>query len=37
MDKTGMVTVPQGPGIGVSVDLQRVDNLTVRKEVLEAK
>jgi O-succinylbenzoate synthase len=37
MDQTGMVTVPQAPGIGVTVDVNRVENLTVRKEVVEAK
>ena len=31
MDATGMVRVPlDGPGIGVTVDVDRVDNLTVR-------
>jgi O-succinylbenzoate synthase len=35
MDSTGMVTVPlDKPGIGVDVDLDRVENLTVRAHVL---
>jgi O-succinylbenzoate synthase len=35
MDSTGMVTVPlDRPGIGVDVDLDRVENLTVRAHVL---
>ena len=37
MDATGMVTVPTGPGIGVSVDLDRVERLTVRKETLTSR
>ncbi|MBI4501315.1 MAG: o-succinylbenzoate synthase [Gemmatimonadetes bacterium] len=37
MDHNGMVTVPTGPGIGVTVDVNRVDNLTVKKEVVGAK
>ena len=37
MDKQGMVTVPTGPGLGISVDLGRVDDLTVKKETLSAK
>ena len=32
-----MVTVPSGPGIGVTVDVNRVDNLTTRKETLPAR
>ena len=36
MDAHGMVRVPlDGPGIGVTVDVDRVDNLTVRSQVLE--
>jgi O-succinylbenzoate synthase len=35
MDADGMVHVPLGrPGIGVSVDMDRVENLTVRREEL---
>lgn len=35
MDADGMVRVPKDcPGIGVTVDTDRVDNLTVRREVL---
>ncbi|MDB4873727.1 MAG: o-succinylbenzoic acid synthetase [Gemmatimonadetes bacterium] len=35
MDVDGMVQVPlDGPGIGVTVDLDRVDGLTVRREVI---
>lgn len=30
MDGDGMVTVPQRPGIGVTVDTDLVDDLTVR-------
>jgi O-succinylbenzoate synthase len=34
MDADGMVHVPLGkPGIGVTVDVDRVDDLTVRREV----
>jgi O-succinylbenzoate synthase len=33
----GMVTVPlDRPGIGVAVDVDRIDDLTVRREVLGA-
>ena len=32
MDGDGMVTVPQRPGIGVTVDTDLVDGLTVRSE-----
>jgi o-succinylbenzoate synthase len=32
MDADGMVHVPTGAGIGVSVDVDRIDNLTVRRE-----
>jgi O-succinylbenzoate synthase len=34
MSKDGMVTVPTAPGIGVTVDVNRVDDLTVRTERL---
>jgi O-succinylbenzoate synthase len=35
MDANGMVTVPlEQPGLGVTVDVDRIDNLTVRTEVL---
>jgi O-succinylbenzoate synthase len=36
MDEQGMVTVPSGPGIGVEVDLDRIDDLTVRSETVSA-
>jgi O-succinylbenzoate synthase len=36
MDAEGMVHVPRGAGIGVSVDVDRVDDLTVRREVLDS-
>ncbi len=32
----GLMSVPGGPGIGVSPDLERIEALTVRKEVFEA-
>jgi o-succinylbenzoate synthase len=32
----GMVTVPRGVGIGVQVDIDRVDDLTVRREEVKA-
>ncbi len=35
MSSDGMVTVPATSGIGINVDHGRVDNLTVRREVLE--
>lgn len=35
MDKNGMVTVPfNRPGMGVTVDLDRIENLTVRSETI---
>jgi hypothetical protein len=35
MDATGLVEVPYGRiGLGVSVDVDRVDDLTVRKRLL---
>ena len=35
MDATGMVKVPlDEPGLGVTVDTDRVDNLTARSEVV---
>lgn len=38
MDHEGMITVPhEKPGIGVAVDADRVDNLTVRSETLFAR
>jgi O-succinylbenzoate synthase len=38
MDDAGMVRVPrERPGIGVEVDLGRVENLTVRRELLSAR
>lgn len=37
MNEQGMVPVPrQQPGIGVTVDADRIDNLTVRREALRA-
>jgi O-succinylbenzoate synthase len=37
MDAHGMVHVPSGrPGIGVEVNVARVDNLTVRTQTLRA-
>lgn len=38
MDATGMVAVPRDrPGLGVAVDRDRVDDLTVRSEILTAR
>jgi len=37
MDRQGMVTVPTTPGIGVTPDLNRIENLTTRLETLNAK
>ena len=35
MDADGMVTVPRDrPGLGIDVDLDQVDDLTVRSQVL---
>jgi len=34
MSSEGMVTVPTGPGIGVTVDVDRIDNLAVRRETV---
>ncbi|MGH7679819.1 MAG: o-succinylbenzoate synthase [Gemmatimonadaceae bacterium] len=34
MDATGMVLVPTGPGLGIHVDIDRIDDLTVRREVV---
>jgi O-succinylbenzoate synthase len=36
MDADGMVAVPTGPGIGVTVDVDLIESLTLRKHVLEA-
>jgi O-succinylbenzoate synthase len=37
MDEDGMVRVPRDrPGIGVEVDVNRIDDLTVRKQALDA-
>lgn len=36
MDSKGMVRVPEGPGIGVAVDVDRIDDLTVRTKTLHA-
>ena len=36
MDRNGMITVPlDRPGMGVSVDIERVEKLTTRREVIE--
>ena len=38
MDGEGMVTVPRTkPGLGVEPDLDRIDDLTVRRELLESR
>jgi O-succinylbenzoate synthase len=38
MAEDGMVSVPYDrPGLGVAVDLDRVDDLTVRKQTLTAE
>ena len=38
MDAEGMVTVPRArPGLGVEPDVDRIDDLTVRREVLESR
>jgi O-succinylbenzoate synthase len=37
MDRGGMVTVPTGPGIGITVDVNQVEDLTVRTETLTSK
>ena len=34
MDSDGWVDVPDGPGLGVEVDRERIDSLTVQREVL---
>ena len=36
MDADGMVVVPTQPGIGVNVDVELIESLTVRKQVLTA-
>src|SRR5262249_51425713 len=36
MDADGMVVVPTRPGIGVSVDIDRIDAITLRSQVLAA-
>jgi hypothetical protein len=37
MDTAGMVSVPNGePGLGVSVDMDRVDDLTVSKNEIHS-
>jgi O-succinylbenzoate synthase len=36
MDKNGMVRVPDGPGIGVTVDFDRIEDLTVRTQTIRA-
>jgi O-succinylbenzoate synthase len=37
MDSQGMVTVPTTPGIGVTLDMNRIDKLTTRTETLAEK
>ena len=38
MDSEGMVTVPRTrPGIGIDPDIDRIDDLTVRREVVESR
>jgi L-alanine-DL-glutamate epimerase-like enolase superfamily enzyme len=38
MDGEGMVSVPNDrPGLGVDVDLDRVEDLTIRKKTLTAE
>ncbi len=37
MDAEGLVTVPTSPGLGVTVDRDRIDDLTVRAETLSAR
>jgi O-succinylbenzoate synthase len=38
MDAEGMVTVPRTrPGLGIEPDIDRIDDLTVRREVLESR
>lgn len=36
MDADGMVAVPTGPGLGITVDVDRIDNLTNRRETLSS-
>ncbi len=36
LDADGTIAVPQGPGIGVEVDLDYLDEVTVRREVFRA-
>ena len=36
MDADGMVVVPTQPGIGVTADVELIESLTVRKQVLTA-
>jgi len=37
MDRAGTIQVPRDqPGLGVAVDMNRVDDLTVRRETLTA-
>lgn len=37
MDADGMVHVPTGPGLGVLADVDRIDDLTVRRERLDGR
>jgi len=36
MDAEGQVTVPTGPGLGVTLDMDRIDELTLRRSALAA-
>jgi hypothetical protein len=36
MDADGMVAVPTRPGIGVTVDVDRIEAITIRSQVLSA-
>jgi o-succinylbenzoate synthase len=36
MDAEGLVAVPDGPGLGITVDVDRIDNLTRERETLSA-
>jgi len=36
MDANGWVDVPDGPGLGVEVDRERIEGLTVQRETLRA-
>nr|MBP6064147.1 o-succinylbenzoate synthase [Bacteroidales bacterium] len=36
VNQDGTMEVPEGPGIGVEINLKNLDNVTVRKEVFNA-